>query len=99
MDSISGDSANNVIHQSLNDTKVGSNISSSSVAFDKTVPNSSVELNALSDLTNRANGSSSDIREDVIAKARGLLEDPDWLSDSNLMKLSEKILNTEDFDS
>ena len=37
--------------------------------------------------------------EDVIAKARGLLEDPNWLSDSNLMKLSEKILNTEDFDS
>ena len=34
---------------------------------------------------------------EVVANAKKLLEDPDWLSDSNLENLSSKMLSIEDF--
>jgi hypothetical protein len=53
----------------------------------------------VSDLTKSASDSSPDIREDVVEKAKRLLADPNWLSDDNLLNLSSKLLQNEDFDS
>ena len=56
-------------------------------------------LNAVSDLTTLARDSSTDIREDVVEKAKKLLDDPNWLSDDSLLNLSSKLLQNENFDS
>ena len=99
MDSISGDSLNNVAQKHLSDLRVGSNQTNPSVNLTSTNHNTQSKLNALSELTERATNSDKDIRQDVVAKARGLLDDPNWLSDNNLLQLSEKLLDIEDFES
>ena len=48
-------------------------------------------LTDISDIANRVENSSPDLRNDVIAKAQSLLNDPNWLSDSNLDRLATKI--------
>jgi hypothetical protein len=48
-------------------------------------------LTDISDIANRVENSSPELRNDVIAKAQSLLNDPDWLSDSNLDRLATKI--------
>ena len=48
-------------------------------------------LTDISDIANRVENSSPELRSDVIAKAQSLLNDPDWLSDSNLDRLATKI--------
>ena len=97
METISGDSGNHTVQHKLPDPKISN--SSISVAIKQTPDSKSSELklNALSNLTERAVSSGSDIREDVIAKARDLISDPDWLSDDRLSQLSERLLNSEDF--
>ena len=99
MDSISGDSLNNVAQKHLSDLRVGNNQANPLVNLTSTNHNTQPKLNALSDLTERATNSDKDIRQDVVAKARGLLDDPNWLSDNNLLQLSEKLLDIEDFES
>lgn len=99
MDSISGDSLNNVAQKHLSDLRVGSNQANPSVNLTSTNHNTQSKLNALSELTERATNSDKDIRQDVVAKARGLLDDPNWLSDNNLLQLSGKLLDIEDFES
>jgi len=99
MDSISGDSLNKVAQQHLSDLRIGSNQVNQSVNLTNTNHNTQSKLNALSELTERATNSDKDIRPDVVAKARGLLDDPNWLSDNNLLQLSEKLLDIEDFES
>jgi hypothetical protein len=49
------------------------------------------------DLSTRVANSASDVRHDVVANAKKLINDPDWLSDANLENLSGKILDLEDF--
>ena len=99
MDSISGDSLNNVAQKHLSDLRVANNQANPSVNLTSTNHNTQSKLNALSELTERATISGKDIRQDVVAKARGLLDDPNWLSDNNLLQLSEKLLDIEDFES
>ena len=48
-------------------------------------------LTDISDIANRVENSSPELRNDIIAKAQSLLNDPDWLSDSNLDRLATKI--------
>jgi hypothetical protein len=50
----------------------------------------------LSSLTADAKNTGEEIREDVIARAEKLLSDPNWLSDSNLDSLADRILSVED---
>jgi hypothetical protein len=49
------------------------------------------------DLSTRVANSASDVRHDVVANAKKLINDPDWLNDANLENLSGKILDLEDF--
>ena len=50
----------------------------------------------LSSLTVDAQNTGEEIREDVISRAEKLLADPNWLSDSNLDSLADRILSIED---
>lgn len=99
MDSISGDSLNKVAQQHLSDLRAGNNQVNQPVHPTNTVPSAKSKLNALSELTEKASNSGRDIRPDFVKKARGLLDDPDWLSDTHLLQLSEKLLEVEDFES
>ena len=49
------------------------------------------------DLSTRVANSASDVRRDVVANAKKLINDPGWLNDANLENLSGKILGLEDF--
>ena len=50
----------------------------------------------LSSLTADVKNTGEEIREDVITRAEKLLSDPNWLSDSNLDSLADRILSVED---
>ena len=56
----------------------------------------SVSLTDLSSLTSKAQ-EGSELRLDVIEKAKKLLSDPNWPNDDQLEKLSDKLLSSEDF--
>ena len=56
----------------------------------------SVSLTDLSSLATKAQ-SGSELRADVIEKAKLLLADPNWPNDEQLENLSKKLLSTEDF--
>ena len=56
-----------------------------------------VILSFITKLTDKVSSSSSDIREDVIARAEKLLNDPNWLSDENLDRLASRLIDNEDF--
>jgi hypothetical protein len=47
-------------------------------------------------LASDAKNTGEEIRGDVIARAEKLLSDPNWLSDSNLDSLADRILSIED---
>ena len=97
MEPISGEPTVPSIQNILNGNTVKS---STSLSPTETVPHGSkVNLNAVADLSNSAHNASTDIREDVVEKAKQLLNDPDWLSDDNLFNLSSKLLQNENFDS
>ena len=97
METISGDTSSQYIQPSLPE----SNTSNSPIPDSsyKTIPASTpkAKLNALTDLTDKAANAGTDIREDVILRAKSLLNDPDWLSDDKLYNLSQRLLNSEDF--
>ena len=52
-------------------------------------------LTDISKISEKASSSTPDLRDDVIAKAEVLLNDPNWLSDSNLDLLASKISQEE----
>ena len=56
-----------------------------------------VQLTDISELADRASKSADDIRPEAVEHAKRLLSDPDWLNDTSLEKLADKILSTEDF--
>ena len=97
MDSISGDTPNSFVQPKANDDLI---VHKS--RYDATPPNlptSPVQsLDGLSKLVNSAVSTTPSIRPDVIEKAKMLLDDPEWLSDANLTRLSSKILGSGDFD-
>lgn len=63
---------------------------------DPAVSNPKNSIIDLSSLTSEAKSTGDEIREDVIARAEKLLSDPNWLSDSNLDSLADRILSVED---
>ena len=56
-----------------------------------------IQLTDISELADRASRSADDIRPEAVERAKRLLSDPDWLNDTSLEKLADKILSTEDF--
>jgi len=64
-----------------------------------TETNASVSHNSILDLSSlsaEAKNTGDEIRNDVIARAEKLLSDPNWLNDSNLDSLADRILSVED---
>jgi len=55
-----------------------------------------ISLTDLSGIAAKADLSGPDIRPDVIARAKALLDDPNWLNDDSLDALAEKLIDTED---
>ena len=39
----------------------------------------------------------SDIREDIVERAKKLVDDPNWLNDSNISALTDKLISVENF--
>ena len=97
MEAISGDASRNV---TTNDN-LSLSLNASTKHADSIRQNVDLDSNVadLSNLVTHAKDSSPDIRADVIDRAKLLLSDPNWLNDGNLSKLSEKLLQVEDFDS
>ena len=56
-------------------------------------PNSITDISSLS---TEAINTGDEVRRDVIARAEKLLTDPNWLTDSNLDSLADRILSVED---
>lgn len=54
------------------------------------------ELTDISSLANASLNSGPDLRPDVLARAEKLINNPDWLNDTNLDALAEKLMNQED---
>jgi len=97
MEAISGDASRNVI---TNDNLALSQHSSSKYAdANHQIVDLDSNVADLSNLVTEAKESSNDIREDVVERAKLLMSDPNWLNDGDLSKLSEKLLQVEDFES
>ena len=62
-----------------------------------TQPDSSVSIIDITELGKRANQSESDVRPDVVARAKELLADPNWINDSSIESLAERLISHEDF--
>lgn len=97
MEPISGEPTVPSIQNNLNGNSVKSSIRPS--PNEVVSHGNKVNLNAVADLSKSAHNASTDIREDVVEKAKQLLNDPEWLSDDNLFNLSSKLLQNENFDS
>jgi hypothetical protein len=97
MDSISGDTPNSFVQPKANDDLIVHK-----TRYDAAPINASTtpvqSLDGLSKLVDSAVNTTPSIRPDVIEKATKLLNDPEWLSDANLTKLSSNILGSGDFD-
>jgi hypothetical protein len=94
MDPIAGNSTNINQHHSgvAKERPVAGNAHSSE-------PIASVSRNTILDLSSlsaEAMNAGDEIRADVIARAEKLLSDPNWLNDSNLDSLADRILSVED---
>jgi len=82
MEAISGDSS-----RSISQNEVSSIKSQQPSAIHAVEINQQLQASSLSDhslTASRAEQSSTDIREDVIMKAKNLMADPNWLSDDNI---------------
>ena len=64
---------------------------------DATSAEKSVNFVATEDLSTKVASSDADIREDVVERAKKLVEDPNWLSDSNISALTDKLISVENF--
>jgi len=92
MDAISSNSTNKV-------TQVYSNPEKPVVSDSKDARKiqNHVQLTDISQLADRASVSDEDIRPEAVERAKRLLSDPNWLNDTSLEKLADKLLSTEDF--
>ena len=64
---------------------------------DATSAEKSVNFVATEDLSAKVASSDADIREDVVERAKKLVDDPNWLNDSNISALTEKLISVENF--
>ena len=92
MDSINP-TGSNLCNVSRNSTSSNISISSEHTS----TSNISSDTPVLPNLADKVSASSSDIREDVVARAEKLMNDPNWLSDENLDKLASRLIENEEF--
>ena len=93
MDAISAnDSSPQRIYTKSSSSPVSSNKSKQVRDLD-----SGVSLVDLTELGKRANQSENDIRPDVVARAKDLLADPNWINDSSIESLAERLISHEGF--
>jgi len=91
-----------IIGNSSNINQHHSGVGRERLSTDKNLPHEPVvsdsqnSLVDLSSLTAESKSTGDEIREDVIARAEKLLSDPNWLSDSNIDSLADRILSIED---
>jgi hypothetical protein len=97
MEAISGDSSRSISQNEVSSIKSQQPSPIHAVEINQQLQASSLSDHSLT--ASRAKQSSTDIREDVIMKAKNLMADPNWLSDDNITQLSAKILEVEDFES
>jgi len=97
MEAISGDSSRGISQNEISSIKSQQPSTIQGVGLNQQLHASSLSDHSLT--ASRAEQSSTDIREDVILKAKNLMADPNWLSDDNITQLSAKILEVEDFES
>jgi hypothetical protein len=80
--------------------KPGAKSELSSTKTKDSAPNQAIppraELTDIPSLANASLNSGPDLRPDALARAEKLLNDPDWLSDSNLDALAERLITQED---
>ena len=94
MDPIVGNSTNiNQHHSGVARERV---TSGNSLPTEPVISGSLNSIIDLSSLSAEAKNSGDEIRGDVIARAEKLLSDPNWLNDSNLDSLADRILSVED---
>ena len=83
-----------------NISNVSRSISSSNsnvVTDQSSIKNTAESSPELPNLADKVSASTGDIREDVIARAEKLINDPNWLSDENLDKLASRLIDNEVF--
>ena len=97
MEAISGDSSRSISQNEVSSIKSQQPSPIHAVEINQQLQASSLSDHSLT--ATMAEQSSTDIREDVIMKAKNLMADPNWLSDDNITQLSAKILEVEDFES
>ena len=92
MDAISNNDANRV-------NRAYNKLDPQPVTASKTasIETSNIQLTDISGIAERAATSGDEIRPEVIKRAKALLADPNWLNDSALEGLADKLLSTEDF--
>lgn len=95
MEAISGNNKDPFENIALTNRKAPSNADTS--AYNGSYSSGSVSLTDLSSLADRAANSSSEIRPEAIERAKLLMSDPNWPHDSDIDKLANKLLNSEDF--
>ena len=94
MDPINPNTINSVVSSGIASSQSASTGSKESLKQNISNPDKTPEF---TDLSTRVANSASEVRHDVIANAKKLLNDPEWLNGANLENLSEKILGLEDF--
>ena len=57
----------------------------------------SINFVATEDLSAKVASSDADIREDIVERAKKLVDDPNWLNDSNISALTDKLISVENF--
>jgi hypothetical protein len=94
MEPINPNTANPVISSGIASSQSASTGGKESLKQNISNPDITPEF---TDLSTRVANSASDVRHDVVANAKKLINDPEWLNDANLENLSGKILGLEDF--
>ena len=94
MEPINPNATNPVVSSGIASTQSASTGGKESLKQNISNPDKSPEF---TDLSTRVANSTSDVRHDVVANAKKLINDPEWLNDANLENLSVKILELEDF--
>ena len=74
-----------------------SNTVSDQNSTDATSTEKSVNFVATEDLSAKVASSDADIREDIVERAKKLVNDPNWLNDSNISALTDKLISVENF--
>jgi hypothetical protein len=94
MDPINPNTTNSVVSSGIASSQSASTGGKESLKQNISNPDKTPEF---TDLSTRVANSASEVRHDLVANAKKLINDPKWLNDANLENLSEKILGLEDF--